>query len=209
MHITWYGLSCFKINTGDITILISPFEKEQGLVSPRGKADIVLISNGAEKEYEEGAAGAGFVIAGEGEYEVKGVLVNGFSFFHSAGEKTERSTAYVFRAEGISVCHLGGVSKAEVDGLLERAGEVDILMVPVGGEHTLRAEEAVAVVAELEPRIVIPMYFKTPKCSRKLDGPEAFLKAMGAAALEPVEKFTVKKKDLPQAETKVVLFSLA
>lgn len=206
MQITWYGLSCFKIITGDSTLLINPFEKEAGLAAPRGKADIVLVSDGAGREYYKESEC--FVIAGEGEYEVRGILVNGFSFFHFSEEKTERSTAYVFRAEGISVCHLDGVSKADAEGLLERAGEVDILMVPVGGEKTVNAEEAMAIVAEFEPRIVIPMYFKTPGLSRKLESPESFLKAMGAAAAEPVEKFTVKKKDLPQAETKVVLFSL-
>jgi len=202
MQITWYGLSCFKITSGEITVLINPFAKTTGLNPPKGKADIILLSGSGEE------SGAGFVIDGEGEYEVKGVLVNGIP----AGS----SFVYTLTIDGVSVCHLGNASKEQVDALLEKIGDVDVLMIPVGGAHregktdvkTMDAEEAVAVVSEIEPRIVMPMYFKLPKLPFQLEGAELFLKAMGATRLTPVEKFSVKKKDLPQEETQVVLFSV-
>ena len=214
MQITWYGLSCFKIATSEAIVLLSPFGKSTGLASPRGKADIVLISED-DQEGKAASEDAGFIISGEGEYEVKGVLINGFSFFHTVAGKTRKSTVYALRADGISVCHLDNASKEQVDGLLEKVGEVDVLMIPVGGAHrvgkeevkTLSAEEAVAVVGELEPRVVIPMYYKVPGLALGLAGPETFLKAMGASGAERAEKLMLKKKDLPQEETKVVLLS--
>ncbi|MBI3685590.1 MBL fold metallo-hydrolase [Candidatus Azambacteria bacterium] len=211
MQITWYGLSCFKITNGETTILMSPFGKNTGLNPPKGKADIVLISENGESSYD----GSDFVISGEGEYEAKGILVNGFSFFRSEGSKMKKTTVYTLHIDGISVCHLDTISKEHVDALLEKIGEVDVLIIPVGGAHhkgkeeikTLNAEEAVAVVAEIEPRIVIPMYYKVPKLSVGLQGPESFLKAMGCAGIDPVEKLSVKRKDLPQEETKVIVLS--
>lgn len=209
MQITWYGLSCFKITSGETTVLISPFGKTTGLNPPRGKADVVLISGEAED------AGSGFVISGEGEYEVKGILVNGFSTGLPA--QAGGATVYTLNIDGVSFCHLDNAPKERMDALLEKIGEVDVLMIPVGGAHregkkevkTLGADEAVAVVSELEPRIVVPMYFKVPKLAFSVDGPEPFLKAMGASRLASVDKLSIKKKDLPQDETKIVLFSLA
>lgn len=208
MHITWYGLSCFKIVSGETSILVSLFGKETGLNPPRGKADIVLISEDGQIAPE----GAGFVISGEGEYEVRGVLVNGFSSFRQVAGKLKKSTIYTLWMEGISLCHFNNASKEHIESLLEKVGEVDVLMIPVGGTQkqeakTLNAEEAVAVVAELEPRIVIPTYFKVPRVKVLLAGPDEFLKTMGASKTQAVEKLTLKKKDLPQEGTQVVLLS--
>lgn len=207
MQITWYGLSCFKIVSGETTLLMSPFSKDTGLTPPRTKADIVLISGNEQDDAKTAGAENGFVISGEGEYEVKGVLINGFS--------SGTGTIYTLHMEGITLCHLDNASKEQIDAVLEQIGEVDILLVPIGGAHrvgkkevkTLDAEEAVAIVSELEPRVVIPMYFKVPKVKPDLLGVESFLKAMGATQTETLEKFSAKKKDLPQEETKVVLLS--
>lgn len=219
MQITWYGQSCFKIATGDVSILIAPFERSSGLNPPKSKADIILLPGLAEKEAPEG-----FVISGPGEYEIKGVMIQAFSFF-SAPEKGEPKAGsagspqagmvYTFSAEGISVCHIGEVSKENIVSILDKIGDVDILLVPVGGPykegkeevHILNAEEAVAVSSELEPRIVVPMQYKIPKLAYAMEGVAAFLKAMGATGAETVDKLSMKKKDLPQEETKVIVIS--
>lgn len=218
MQITWYGQACFKISSGDTTLVLSPFEKGLGLNPPRGKADVVLLSGndtgGEEAEYPD----ATVVIRGEGEYEVKGVLINGFSFFHThPGSGAVRvSTVYTLTAEDVTVCHLDNAMHEHVDAILEKIGAVDVLLVPVGGAHTagkekihmLDAEQAVALIGELEPRIVIPMYYKVPGLSLELAGVNAFLKAMGGVHAEPQEKATIKRKDLPQDETKVITLSV-
>jgi len=215
MQINWYGQSCFKISSGDTSILISPFKQEFGLTPPKGKADIVLISDFKERDRVRDASfGDGFVITGEGEYEVRGVLINGFA--HGAKENEKKGTVYTIDIEGVSLCHLNNASKEEVDVLLEKIGGVDILMIPVGGPHTigkekiqmLDAEDAVAIVGEIEPRIVIPMCYKTPKLKLDVKGSDAFLKAMGGQSTESLEKLNIKKKDLPSDETKIITLSV-
>lgn len=212
MQITWYGQDCFKIQSGDVTIILSPFDKVIGLNPPRGKADIVLFSSDLPDAAER-FSDAGFVISGAGEYEIKEALINGFSFFNNS----KKSTIYTINIEGISVCSLDNAGKQEIDGLLEKLGDVDILLAPVGGSYqingekfsALDAESAAKVISEIEPRIVIPMGYKIPKLNISVEGPEKFLKAMGASGLEAVDKLTIKEKDLPQEETKIVLLKIA
>lgn len=208
MQITWYGQDCFKIQSGDVTIILSPFDKAIGLNPPRGKADIVLLSSDLPDAAER-FSDAGFVISGAGEYEIKEALINGFSFFNDS----KKSTVYTINIEGISVCSLDNASKQEIDGLLEKLGDVDVLLAPIGGPYqinkekfsALDSESAAKVISEIEPRIVIPMGYKIPKLNVDVEGPEKFLKAMGASGLEAIDKLTIKKKDLPQEETKIIL----
>ncbi|MEK7493777.1 MAG: MBL fold metallo-hydrolase [Patescibacteria group bacterium] len=219
MQITWYGQACFRVVSGDTTIVISPFGKGLGLNPPRGKADVVLLSSDGD-DGDVPAPEGSIVISGEGEYEVKGVLINGFSFFHAheGVSAPRKSTIYTIVVEGVTLCHLDNATPKQVDAILEKLGEVDVLMVPVGGTHRvgkeeihmLDAEAAVAVVGEIEPRIVIPMCYKVPGLTVSLNNADAFLKAMGALhGNEPADKLTVKKKDLPQEETKVMTLSVS
>jgi len=219
MQITWYGQACFKVVSGDTTIIISPFGKGVGLNPPRGKADVVLLSSDGS-DGDVSAPEGSVVISGEGEYEVKGVLINGFSFFHEheGGAVMRKSTVYTIVMEGVTLCHLDNATSKQVDTILEKIGEVDVLMVPVGGTHRvgkeevkmLDAEAAASLVGEIEPRSVIPMYYKVPGLTLSLGTADAFLKAMGAVhGAETVDKLTVKKKDLPQEETKLVVLSVA
>lgn len=200
-------------------MVINPFGKGLGLNPPRGKADVVLLSGNDTGKEDATYSDATVVIRGEGEYEVRGILINGFSFFHEhkGGNAVRISTVYTFIMDDISVCHLDNATQEHVDEILEKIGAVDILLVPVGGTHMvgkeeihmLDAEKAVALIGEIEPRIVIPMYYKVPGLTMDLDGLPAFLKAMGGAHAEPQDKLTIKRKDLPLEETKVITLSIA
>lgn len=210
MQITWYGQSCFKITTAETSVLIAPFDRSTGLSVPKSKADIILSTN-TDKEASEG-----FVISGPGEYEIKGVMIQAFSFFSNPEKgKPQEGMVYTFTAEGVSVCHVGQVSKANIISILDKMGDVDILLIPVGGPykdgkeeaHFLKAEEAVAVASEIEPRIIVPMQYKIPKLTYAVDGVASFLKAIGATDAETVDKLSLKKKDLPQEERKVIVVS--
>lgn len=215
MQITWYGQACFKITSGDLVIILSPFSKKVGINPPRGKADIVLLSDNGN-DLELSSFENSFLINSEGEYEAKGVLISGMSYYHKNKDQQRKSTVYTFEVEGISICHLDNASKEEVEGILDKIGAVDVLMVPVGGKHVfegreinmLDAEEAVGIVGEIEPRIIIPMYYQAPKIAMKLDDVDKFLKAMGAEKTEAMAKLSVKKKDLPSEGAKVVLMDM-
>jgi len=212
MVITWYGQSCFKIQSGETVIFTDPFDKEIGLTPPRGQAHIVTVSH---KHFDhnnvESLTGEPLIIKGPGEYETRGVNIRGVFSFHDEQEGKQRgiSTIYIIEVEDIKICHLGDLGQKKLtDEQLEQIGEVDILMIPVGGTYTIDGEEAVEIINQIEPRLVVPMHYKIPGVNAKFDGVDVFLKEMGVAKKELQEKLTLKKKDLPQEETEVVVMKI-
>ncbi len=210
MVINWHGQSCFKISSGDLTVVIDPYSKEIGLTPPRYRADLVLVSHEhPDHSNSESLSGEPVVIRGPGEYEVKGVYVHGIETYHDTAKGKERgmNTIYVLEIEGIRIAHLGDFGEEQLrDETLDDIGDVDIAMVPVGGKYTIDAEPAAKIVKQLEPRFVIPMHFKIPGLKVPLDGPEDFLKEMGAAKTQAQEKFSLKKKDIGEEEKTEVMY---
>lgn len=212
MKITWHGQSCFKLlvksnNNEKITILIDPFDKEIGINPPRGAADIVLIThNHHDHNNLKAVSNTPFVINGPGEYDVKGVAIKGVYSFHddSKGSENGINTIYIIEAEDMKVCHLGDLGQKELaDEQLDKMGEIDILMVPVGGTWTLNSEGAVKVINQIEPSVAIPMHYKIDELNIKLDKVEDFLKEIGIQQ-ETTEEFNVKKLDLGE-DMKVIV----
>jgi len=204
MHITWKGQSCFQIMATplkgeQVSVVIDPFDDSLGLKSPSLQADILITSDyGMGKEIK----GNPFLISNPGEYEIKDVFIHGFYFIQKKG----RNTIYVIEAEGIRLCHLNNFSNKEITSeQLEKIGDIDILMIPTGGGDIIDSSQAVKIVSQIEPRIVIPMSYKIPKLKIKLEGVDVFLKAMGQKSAETLDKLLIKKKDLPEGETKVIV----
>jgi len=213
MVITWYGQSCFKIQSGETVVFTDPFNKEIGLTPPRGQASIVTIShNHFDHNNADSLSGEPLVINGPGEYEAKGVNIKGVFSYHDNKEGKERggNTIYIIEIEGIKICHLGDLGQEKLTGeQVEQINGVDILMVPVGGVATIDGEEAVEVINVIEPRIVIPMHYKFSGVNLpKFDGVDVFLKEMGVSKKEVVDRLTLKKKDLPEGDTEVVVMKI-
>jgi len=213
MDITWYGLSCFRIREGGVTIVCDPYDKALGLTLPKIRADVVTIShdrpghNAAER-----VTGEYKVLSGPGEYEVRNVFVTGLTTYHrrSGGNIAERNVAFFFDFGDLTVGHMGDIGEVPAQSEIEELniGEVDVLMVPVGGGATLDPARAVELVGLLEPRIVIPMHYRhdglVGALADQLEGVEKFLKEFGATALDPVETLKISKTGLPE-ETQVIL----
>ena len=81
----------------------------------------------------------------------------------------------------------------------------DILMIPAGGVYTIAAAEAIKVMAQVEPKITIPMHYQIPELKIKLLGIDKFLKGLGIKKLEPLPKLSIKKKDLSSEEAKIIV----
>lgn len=214
MNIFWYGQSCFQIiasrNRGEQTsIIIDPFSEEIGLKLPKLEADILLISHKHSDHNNAGAiSGNYFLIEEPGEYDVKNVILQGISSYHdnSQGKERGENVIYTIGVEDLKICHLGDLGQKELTGeQLEKIGEVDILMIPVGGTYTISDKEASKIMSQLEPRITIPMHYALPKLKVKLDSLDKFLKNFGIKNLEPLKKLSVKKKDLSSEEAKIII----
>lgn len=213
MQLSWYGQSCFKIESRDVTIAIDPFSKNIGLTPPRFKSDLVLITHAHHDHSNvETMPGTPFLIQGPGEYEAKGVSVTGIQTFHDASSGQERgaNTVYIIKVEDVKICHLGDFGEDKLrEETQEAIGDVDILLIPVGGTYTIDGKAASGVVHAIEPRIVIPMHYKIPGLAVSLAPAEPFFKEMGMKNAEAIEKLVIKKKDLPETETRVVLLKTA
>jgi L-ascorbate metabolism protein UlaG (beta-lactamase superfamily) len=147
------------------------------------------------------------VLTRPGEYEVKGVFVTGIQTWRGAGvkeEAKEENTVFVFEFGELTVCHLGDLSRVLTQAQVESMPDIDILLVPVGGGGALDADKAAEVISQLEPRVVIPMHYRTPDVDLKLDPLSKFLKEMGVAEQAPQEALKLTRSTLPD-ETLVVI----
>lgn len=214
MNIIWHGQSYFEIIVknsinGDVKIAIDPYGEDLGIKPPKTEAHILLITHQHQDHNNKAVIkGQPFVIENPGEYEIKGVFVRGIPGFHDNQKGKERGSIviYTIGAEDIKICHLGDLGQKELSSeQLEEISEVDILMIPVGGNYTIDAKDATEIVSQIEPRIVIPMHYKIPGLKLDIDGVEKFLKVMGIEGLEVLPKFKISAKDLPQEETEVVV----
>ncbi|MDP3990996.1 MAG: MBL fold metallo-hydrolase [Candidatus Nealsonbacteria bacterium] len=213
MHIIWHGQSFFQIQLSQskgeqTTLAIDPFDETIGLKPPSFAADVLLIShNHADHNNKKAIKGEPFLIEGPGEYEIKEIFIQGILCFHDnvQGKERGQSTIYIIEAEDMRLCHLGDIGQKELSPeQLEKIGDIDILMIPVGGVYTVDGKEANHIISQLEPKIIIPMHYHLPKSKSKLEGVEKFLKETGRKSVVPQPKLLVKSKDLSE-ETKIVV----
>lgn len=223
MVITWYGQSCFRIQSGDLVLVTDPFSKEIGLKPPTGQADIVTISHEHyDHNNREAIKGEPFIIDGPGEYALKGVSVMGIPSRHETAKAEEPSSAkateatggpitiFVIEMEDMRVCHLSDQGKKLTDEQLEQIGDVDVLFVPVGGKYTINSDEALEVINQIEPRVIIPMHYKIDGLKIDLDMVDKFAKEIGVKKENMnVAKVTLKKKTLPEGENEAYVMSLS
>jgi L-ascorbate metabolism protein UlaG (beta-lactamase superfamily) len=207
MEITWYGHACFRLRDKGTTVVTDPCDPSVGYALPRVRADIVTVShNHADHNYVSGIKGAPKVVDGPGEYEIKGVFVTGIATFHDGkkGAQRGRNTVFLFEFNGLAICHLGDLGHVPTQAQVEALSDVDILLIPVGGVSTIGAPQAAEVISLLEPKIVIPMHYKTKALTIKLASVNRFLQEMGLKKLAAQESLKVTESTLPD-ETQIVL----
>jgi L-ascorbate metabolism protein UlaG (beta-lactamase superfamily) len=209
MVIQWLGQSCFKISTkntqGEFTIATDPFTDQGGFKMPKFQADVVTISqNHDDHNNIDAIKGDPMVITQPGEYETKGIFIYGIP---AVNEKEKvKSTVYKIVAEEIIIGHLGSLAQNLTDDQIERLGNVDILMIPVGGKNYLDGKKAAEAISQIEPRLVIPMHYKTGDMKLDLNGVEEFLKVSGLKS-ETLDKLKIAKKDLIGEDTRIIVLS--
>ncbi len=210
MEIDWLGLSCFRLRAREATVVTDPYEKSIGLKFPRPRADIVTIShNHSGHDNADGVAGTPKVINSPGEYEISNIFITGIQTYHDkrSGRDRGKNTVYAFNIEGLNVCHLGDIGHVPNQAQADAIGEVDILLLPVGGGNALNASDAAEVVSLFEPMVVIPMHYRVPDLTVKLDSVDKFIKEMGVKEPQKVESYSVKKDSLPK-EMQVILLDM-
>ena len=211
MIITYQGVEFFKVQFGDITIAFNPISKDSKFKPTRFFADIALVSlnhpdmNGVENLSYNGKDP--FVISGPGEYEVKDVFIKGFASKSMYDGKERINTIYSVTLENMNICFLGALSDINLSSEVKEAlGDVDILFVPIGDNNVLNAANAEKLSVEIEPKIIIPMHFGDVGVK---DALKKYLKESGDENVKPMDKLTLKRKDLDGKMGDVVVLSVA
>lgn len=210
MVISYQGAQSFKVQFGDMVLAFDPISKKSSFRASNFGADIALISlnhpdmNGTE-QVNRGDKQA-FIINGPGEYEIQGVFIKGLESaskypLDSLGKNDEQkiNTIYTVNLENMNLCFLGALGDAEIPNETKAGIDgVDILFVPIGDRGALNASDAYKFAVSLEPSIIIPMNYDEKAL-------KAFLKEGSQEDTKPIEKLTIKKKDLEGKESEIVV----
>lgn len=213
MDISFIGHSSFRLKGKSASLVTDPFDpKMVGLKYPKVSADIVTVSH-EHKDHnrEDLVKDVKRVVSGPGEYEILGVSILGFNTFHDdkKGEERGKNTIYLINMDDINILHLGDLGHKLSEDLMDQIGDVDILMIPVGGVYTIGPSDAAEISRKIEPSIIIPMHYQMkglkPDVFSNLEKEEPFLSEL-SLPVEKTDKLTVKRASLEE-ENKIVVLS--
>jgi L-ascorbate metabolism protein UlaG (beta-lactamase superfamily) len=179
---------------------------------PQLSADAVTIShNSPPHNNVDVVEGDPKIFSWPGEYETKGIHFKLIHSFHNQKDDKEQleNNVTVINWANIRLCHLGAQGTKLTPEQLEQVGDVGILFVPVGGKGCLDPKKAKEVIEQIEPRVVIPMCYNTDGSKLGLGDLESFLSVMGSKVEEPVDTFIVKRSELPEDNSKLVVLNVS
>jgi L-ascorbate metabolism protein UlaG (beta-lactamase superfamily) len=157
MQVSFLGADRFRIKTKNATLLL--------------EADTVDIE--------------GVKITGPGEYERKGIFVEGIS-------PNGNGPIYTIRVENMTLCYLGNLEESISEEAAKKVGDIDILFVPLGENGTISEKIAMKVISQIDPRTVIPMQYSNISNFKNAEGIKT----------EDLDELKIKKQDLPEEERK-------
>ncbi len=215
MKVKWNGHASFVITSAEGTkIITDPYEAGSfggaiGYEKIPDEADIVLVSHDHEDHnHVAGLMGSPQVLKGSGE--ARGIEFRAVEASHDESQGRERgpNTIFCFEVDGIRVCHLGDLGHHLSPQQVEGIGEVDLLLIPVGGLFTIDARAATDVTKKLNPKVVVPMHYKTEKLGFPVDGVDEFLNNWEKVKRLDESEVELNKDSLP-SETEVIVLQHA
>jgi len=206
MIITYLGKQFFKIQQGNLTIALNPISKNSKIESLSKFGSDIAISSINHPDYNgfdmvSHGDNIPFEINGPGDYEIKNVFIKGVMTKTQINNIDYINTIYSVSIENISVCFLGAISDSKLNSnVREQIDSPDILFVPIGNHDLLNPEEAYKLAITFEPKIIIPMDYDNSSL-------KSFLKEAGQENVKPIDKLTLKYKDLVGREGEVIVLS--
>ena len=208
MEISWLGHSCFLLKGKEKTVVTDPYSPGLGYLLGHPEADIVTLSHfHPGHSNTQGVAGSPKEVKSPGEYDIGGVFITGIASFHDdqQGMLRGKNTIYLIEMDGLSLCHLGDLGHSLAPQMAEQLRAIDILFLPVGEVSTISVSAASEIVKQLDPRIVIPMHYKTSVLPRELAEADKFFNKMGGVEARKENTLSVTSSSLP-ANTQFIIF---
>ncbi len=213
MKIKWLGHASFLITSdAGIRIITDPYTTSERVTYDEIKesADIVTVSHEHGDHNNVAAVGGNpQVVRGAGTKEIKGIKFNGVPAYHdkASGSQRGNNNIFCFEVDGIRVCHLGDLGHQLGDKQAAELGKVDILFIPVGGNFTIDAQIATELYNKLAPKVVMPMHYKTERCSYPISPVDEFLQGKKSVSKLNVSEVEFKRGKLPATTQIIVLKS--
>jgi L-ascorbate metabolism protein UlaG (beta-lactamase superfamily) len=196
MQIKWLGHSSFLIiSRNNLKIITDPYTSGGSLIYDpiNESADIVTVSHShSDHNNPNIIQGHPVILKEAGSKTVKDIKIKAIPVFHDefGGTKRGNNLVFCFQIDNLNLCHLGDLGHSFSAQQISAIGIVDILFIPVGGYYTFNPVEATHISDSLNPKIIFPMHYKTPKISYPISGIEEFLNG----------KLNVRKIDSNQIE---------
>lgn len=209
MEIKYLGHASFIITSDEgIKIITDPYVTGGALSYGEIKesADIVTVSHD-HADHNNAAAVQGNPQVVGGTAKVKEIEFKGIPCYHddAGGRLRGKNTILCFEVDGIRVCHLGDLGHQLSEGQVAELGEIDILLIPVGGFYTIDAKLAGQLCDRLKPKVVIPMHYKTAKCAFPIAGVDEFLRGKKEVSRLDASQVEFKPAELPPSTQIIVL----
>jgi L-ascorbate metabolism protein UlaG (beta-lactamase superfamily) len=217
VDLSWLGHACFRLRGRDVTILTDPYADDGwGYPLLSVSANVVTISNDHPHHASDSVVeGRPHVLRGPGEYEIGGALIWGVRTTRPPNAELTgaplRNTAFIIQLEELTICHLGDLAHAPLTSdELTHIKDADVLLIPVGGNCTINAQQAAGIVTQVEPKLIVPMHYATEETrgSLVLDDVNRFCKELGATEAAPRSRASITPTSLPSEPT-VMLMELS
>jgi len=213
MKIKWFGHASFLLTSKDgVKVITDPYESGAfgGALSydeiPE-EADIVTVSHDHADHYTQRLKGKPYILNKAGRQTIKGIEFVGIPTYHdiSKGKERGKNLLFCFTMDGIKICHCGDLGHRLSKDELGKVGKVDLLLIPVGGFYTMEPAEAVKVSEDINPKIIIPMHYKTQKCNFPIVDAEEFLKSWKNVRRITSSEFELGMDNLPSKGEVIIL----
>jgi L-ascorbate metabolism protein UlaG (beta-lactamase superfamily) len=186
LRITWYGHACFRLETVGVSIVTDPYTPEPaGLGAVPEPADAVVMSSALDEAHSNPGMVPGsptvlnaLEAVGEPRRLVDGVTVEAVAAMEGSDrpDDPKANALYRFALAGVQICHMGDVGNPLTEAqLAPLRGRVDVLLALAGAGLTIALPDLDAAIAEIRPRVVIPMHYQTPSLLYSAGPVEDFL----------------------------------
>ncbi len=220
----YFGQACFLLQAGETKILMDPIPLTMGYPVEPMFANVVTVSHEHfDHNYVELAQGKPTILRGLSnkgkdwnpiDFSDEDVKITAFPAYHDneKGSKRGKDSMFMIETHGLRVLHAGDLGHTLDKETVKKIGKVDILMICVGGYYTIDATAAKEVTNELQPRVVIPMHYRTGDTPNlpisTVDGFVSGWKNVRRPKEAKVD-FTANLAGYPEGETTVLVLPLA
>ena len=208
MKLKWWGHSCFLIEEDDKKIITDPYDNSLPYQKVADKPDIVTISH---DHFDHNAVdrieGDFEIVDTKDGYKDDSLNISGISTYHDKDEGEDRGENLIFTMEfsDQKLCHIGDLGHSLTDDELSQLNDIDILLIPVGGYYTINADEAYEIAEKIDPKLIVPMHYKTDILDLPITGVEDFIHKFDHDAIEIKDGAEVDLSEVPEDKKVVVV----